>query len=121
MQDSITGPINWYVIGERSLTAVPQVDFNGVRVFTWNHKMHRYETAFRARNIRGVYPLEIGQEKGNPTFRYYELDDDGTTRTPHEYVMYGVVTRALTAAQEQPKSAPTKASPRKASARKTSR
>jgi hypothetical protein len=97
VQDSIAGPINWYVVGERSLDATPQVDFNGVRVYTWNQKMHRYETAFRVRNIRGVYPLEIGQDKGNPTFRYYELGEDGTTKTASEYVMYGVVTRSLNA------------------------
>lgn len=97
VQDSIAGPVNWYVVGERGPGTDPTVDFNGVRVFTWNMKMHRYETAFRARGVRGVYPLEIGQEKGNPTFRYYEISADGT-KTPQDYVMYGVVTRPLAAA-----------------------
>jgi hypothetical protein len=95
VQDSIAGPINWYVIGERNSDAPPRVDFNGIRVFTWNRKMHRYETAFRPRNLRGVYPLEIGQSQGNPTFRFYELNSDDSTKTPHEYIMYGVVTRPL--------------------------
>ncbi len=95
VQDSIAGTISWYVVGERSIEAGPPVDFNGVRVFTWNQKMHRYETAFRVRGIRGVYPLEIGQDKGNPTFRFYELGEDGSSRTPSEYVMFGVVTRPL--------------------------
>ena len=48
-----------------------------------------------AGNIRGVYPLEIGQDKGNPTFTFYELDKDNVTKTPRTYVMYGVVTRPL--------------------------
>jgi hypothetical protein len=103
VQDSIGGPVNWYVIGERATGIDPAVDFNGVRVFTWNMKMHRYETAFRARGIRGVYPLEIGQDKGNPTFRYYELGEDNTTKTPHDFVMYGVVTRPLNAEPSVPK------------------
>jgi len=97
VQDPYAGAINWYVVGERAPGTDPVIDFNGVRVFTWNMKMHRYETAFRARDIRGVYPLEIGQEKGNPTFRYYEIGDDNSSKTPHDFVMYGVVTRPLNA------------------------
>ena len=68
-------------------------DFNAIRVFTWNMKKHKYETAFRLRGLRGVYPLEIGQDGVNPTFRVYELDEDGKTKTPHEFVMYGVIVR----------------------------
>jgi hypothetical protein len=35
-------------------------DFNQIRVFTWNTKKHRYETAYRQRDIEGVLPLSIG-------------------------------------------------------------
>jgi hypothetical protein len=93
VQDPLAGQIRWYVIGERKPSSDPDIDFGGVRVFTWNMKKHRYETAFRTRGMRGVYPLEIGQEGVNPTFRIYELSDDGTTRVARNFVMYGVIVR----------------------------
>jgi hypothetical protein len=38
-------------------------DFNQIRVFTWNSKKHRYETAYRLRNLEGVFPVEVTREK----------------------------------------------------------
>lgn len=34
-------------------------DFNQVRVFIWNVKKHRYETAYRDKNIEGYLPLKV--------------------------------------------------------------
>jgi SH3-like domain-containing protein len=94
VQDPIAGQISWYVIGERKPSSNANFDFEGVRVFTWNMKKHRYETAFRTKGLHGVYPLQIGQDGPNPTFRVYELSEDGSTKIPKDYVMYGVIVRA---------------------------
>ena len=36
-------------------------DFDQVRVFTWNVRKHRYETAYRERGLNGVLPVKIGR------------------------------------------------------------
>jgi hypothetical protein len=89
VQDSEAGAMNWYLVGERRRAADPQLDFEGIRLFTWNGKKDRYETAFRTK-LRGVYPLEVGQNEGKPTFRVHELKDDGT-KVARDFVLNGVV------------------------------
>jgi SH3-like domain-containing protein len=68
-------------------------DFDQVRVFTWNLKMHRYETAYREKNIEGYLPLTIKMSRDPfgkaataltplPTFTYKVLAGDAGAVIP---------------------------------------
>jgi SH3-like domain-containing protein len=59
-------------------------DYEQVRVFTWNVKRHRYETAYRERNLNGVLPVTVAQENFEkegmlPTFVLRIKDVNGAT------------------------------------------
>ena len=59
-------------------------DYNQARVFTWNVRRHRYETAYRERKLNGVLPVTIseegfGKEGKLPTFTLRVKDDSGNT------------------------------------------
>lgn len=62
-------------------------DFDQVRIFTWNMKKHRYETAYRMRNIEGFLPVTVSrQDYGNlgslPTFSFRQSVDGAVTVDP---------------------------------------
>ena len=57
-------------------------DYNQARVFTWNVKRHRYETAYRERKLEGVLPVNVshedfGKEGDLPTFTLRVRDASG--------------------------------------------
>ena len=57
-------------------------DYNQARVFTWNVRRHRYETAYRERNLNGVLPVTVSHENFDkegdlPTFILRVHGDDG--------------------------------------------
>ena len=84
-------PIYLTVLGP--YTAGLAYDFDQVRVFTWSMKMHRYETAFREKNMEGYLPIAIRMEKDpygksavaqtpEPTFTYKVLAADAGPVVP---------------------------------------
>jgi SH3-like domain-containing protein len=81
-------------------------DFTQIRVFTWNVKKHRYETAYRERNLQAVLPVSVGREdvqkEGNlPVFSLLTVDDEGK-RVVRKYKMNGVIVRRFYAPGEEP-------------------
>ncbi len=62
-------------------------DFDQVRVFTWNTKKHRYETAFRQRNLQGYLPVHVGTQNFDkigtvPVFSFRVATDDTVAIDP---------------------------------------
>ncbi len=51
-------------------------DFSVLRVYTWNRKKSRYETAFIENNLCGKLPIQTGRSAtGAPEFRFFQADD----------------------------------------------
>jgi SH3-like domain-containing protein len=78
-------------------------DFNQVRVFTWNVKRHRYETAYRER-LAGVLPVTVAQENFEkegmlPTFVIRAQDDSGNV-TERKYKLNTPIVRRVLAPGE---------------------
>jgi len=86
-------------------------DFNQVRVFSWNLRRHRYETAYRDRNIFGLLPVSVGHEEFEklgvePTFAIRVHDENGNT-VEQKFRLDGVIVRRVLT----PGETPTKAAP----------
>ena len=83
-------------------------DFNSFRIFTWNLHRHRYETAYRERNIMGFLPVSVGtqsfdKEGTQPIFRLKLENEDGQA-SEHTYRLAGtLVRRVLTPGEESQK------------------
>jgi len=59
-------------------------DYNQARVFTWNVKRHRYETAYREHGLNGMLPVTVsdedfGKEGDLPVFVLRVKDGGGNT------------------------------------------
>lgn len=62
-------------------------DFDQVRIFTWNMKKHRYETAYRMRNIEGYLPVTVSRQSYGPlgtlpTFSFNQSIDGEVNTDP---------------------------------------
>jgi SH3-like domain-containing protein len=80
-------------------------DFNQIRVFTWNVKRHRYETAYRER-MEGVLPVTVAQEDFGkdgvlPVFTIRVQDDKGNI-SERKYKLNTPIVRRVLAPGEEP-------------------
>jgi SH3-like domain-containing protein len=80
-------------------------DFNQIRVFTWNVKRHRYETAYRER-MAGVLPVTVAEENFDkegllPAFTTRVKDDSGNV-TERKYKLNTPIVRRVYAPGEEP-------------------
>ena len=80
-------------------------DFNQLRVFTWNVRRHRYETAYRERNLNGVLPVTLSHEtfekEGDlPVFVVHVKDETGNV-IERKYKLNTPIVRRVLAPGEQ--------------------
>jgi len=91
-------------------------DFNQIRVFTWNVRRHRYETAYRER-MEGVLPVTVSQENFEkegvlPAFVIRVMDDNGNV-TARKYKLNTPIVRRVYAPGEQPQRTATRKAKRR--------
>jgi hypothetical protein len=73
----------YLVAGARGPEAQP-CDFTTLRVYTWNPKKTRYETAFIENNLCGLMPVRVGKgAKGEPEFRFKTKGGGSEDRVYH--------------------------------------
>lgn len=80
-------------------------DYNQARVFTWNVKRHRYETAYRER-LSGVLPVNVSRENFEkegelPVFILRTKDEAGNV-VERKYKLNTPIVRRVLAPGEQP-------------------
>jgi hypothetical protein len=64
-----------YLVGAARGAEGQPCDFVTLRVYTWNGRKDRYETAFIENNLCGQMPIRLGKgPKGEPEFRFKEMD-----------------------------------------------
>ncbi len=73
----------YLVAGTRSPEGQP-CDFTTLRVFTWNARKSRYETAYIENDLCGAFPIQVGKgPKGEPEFRFHVMDGAKEERVYH--------------------------------------
>jgi SH3-like domain-containing protein len=82
-------------------------DYDQVRVFTWNSKKHRYETAYREHGLNGVLPVSVGTETFDkegalPVFVLHLKDDAGNVSDRKYKLNTPIVKRVLAPGEVPP-------------------
>lgn len=81
-------------------------DYDQVRVFTWNVKKHRYETAYREHKLDGVLPVTVTKEdfdkEGTLPVFILRVKDDAGNVGERKYKLNTPIVRRVLAPGEQP-------------------
>src|SRR5580765_2021897 len=82
-------------------------DFSQARVFTWNVRKHRYETAYRERDLAGILPVTLGgkdfEKEGNiRTIEMRTKEDDGSVHDRTYKFNPPIVRRVLAPGETSP-------------------
>jgi Bacterial SH3 domain len=81
-------------------------DFSQARVFTWNSRKHRYETAYRERDLAGVLPISLGRQdfekEGNLRTFVLRVKEDGDSVRERTYKFNPPIVRRVLAPGEEP-------------------
>src|SRR5579863_195213 len=81
-------------------------DYDQVRVFTWNARKHRYETAYREHGLNGVLPVTITQEtfdkEGTLPVFVLQVKDEAGTAAERKYKLNTPIVRRVLAPGETP-------------------
>lgn len=80
-------------------------DYDQIRVFTWNVRKHRYETAYREHGLNGVLPVTVTSENFDkegtlPVFILRVKDDSGNV-SERKYKMNTPIVRRVLSPGEQ--------------------
>ena len=76
-------------------------DFSSLRVYTWNEKRTRYETAFIENNLCGQFPIRLAKgPKDEPEFRFLLA---GGNQPEQVYRLMQTVVRRIREANEPPR------------------
>ena len=81
-------------------------DYDQVRVFTWNVRKHRYETAYREHGLDGVLPVTVTQEtfdkEGTLPVFILRVKDDAGNVAERKYKLNTPIVRRVLAPGETP-------------------
>jgi hypothetical protein len=97
--DASGGKPQYLVAGTKGPDGQP-CDFTTLRVYTWNAKKTRYETAFIENNLCGLMPIHLAKgPKDEPEFHFHALGEGKEDRV---YRLIQTVVRRIRAPGETP-------------------